>query len=298
MARQRRGVTVKVPASTSNLGSGFDTLGLALNLCSRVTVTRVNAEGVQIESSNAIPVDKAAVKMASAAATAFFSAAGVPAFGIAVSVHGNVPIARGVGFSATLRLGIVAALDALAGTQLGCQCLLDLGTSLEGHPDNISPSLLGGFTASGLVDGSVRCLRFPVNSRLKLVALFPNVQLRTDLARSVLPFQYSRADAVHGLNRSALITAAFASQSYEMLRGLFDDRVHQPSRERLLPQLSRVIRAGEKAGAIGGFLSGAGSGILCLALRKAEEVANAMRSALPEAEVRILRADNAGLKIE
>jgi homoserine kinase len=236
--------------------------------------------------------------MVTTAASAFFDASGIAPFGVAVSIKGNVPIARGVGFSATVRIGVVAALNALANAGLNHQELLNLGTALEGHPDNVSPALLGGFTVSGKVGETVRCQRFAVHRRLKIVALFPALQLRTDRARAILPEEYSKADATHSLNRAALITAAFASENYEALRGLFDDRIHQPYREKLLPQLSRVIRAGEKTGALGGFLSGAGSGIICLTLRNAQAVAQAMRGEWPDSETRILSADNSGLTIK
>jgi homoserine kinase len=169
---------------------------------------------------------------------------------------------------------------------------------LEGHPDNASPALFGGVTVSGRVGGEIRCLRFAVSSRLKLVTLIPPFGISTEAARQLLPKTYPRTDLAHALNRSALITAAFASRRYESLRGLFDDRVHQPHREALLPELSAVIQAGVAAGALGGFLSGSGSSIICLTLSRPEAVAKAMLGVLPKAEVWILDADNAGLKIE
>lgn len=223
-------------------------------------------------------------------------------------MHGNVPVARGLGFSATARLGMVAALNELSGAAWGRQQLLELVTFLEGHPDNASPAIFGGFTVSGMVGearsverGScqaVRCVRFAVKPELSLVTLIPRFKVNTEKARSLVPENFSRADAVHGLNRAALITAAFAAEAYDSLRGLFDDRIHQPHRETLIPQLSRVIRAGEAAGAIGGFLSGSGSAIICLSLREPQAVAKAMRKELPDSETEILVPDNQGFQIE
>src|SRR5204863_4341300 len=120
-------------------------------------------------------------------------------------------------------------------------------------PDNASPSIFGGFTVSGFVDGRVRCLRFPVSPRARFVTLIPRFKIRTRRARALMPKDYSRAAAAHALNRAALITAAFASGDWEALRGVFDDCFHQPYRERLIPQLSRVVGAGERAGSVGGF---------------------------------------------
>jgi homoserine kinase len=202
-----------------------------------------------------------------------------------------------LGASATVRVGLLAGLDALAGTRLPRRQLLQMATRLEGHPDNASPAIFGGFTVSGAVDGEVRCLSFPVSSKLKCVTLIPHFGISTEEARQLLPVSYSKADTAHALNRSALISAAMAGGHYKELRGVFDDRVHQPYRAKLIPPLAKVVRAGERAGALGGFLSGSGSGILCLTLENAEAVARAMQRILPDSVMKILTADNRGFQI-
>lgn len=296
MSARKTRVTVVVPASTSNLGSGFDTLGLALKLYNTIEVRKVATEGTRIVSPLADEDRDIANAMVSEAAEKFFSATECKRFGIEVGIDGKVPVARGVGYSATVRLGVIAGLNALTGEPFDREELLQLGTELEGHPDNISPALFGGFTASGKVGNSVRCLQFPVSLRLQIVALFPPFKLSTQKAREVLPQTYSKEEAVKALNRSALITAAFASKDYEALRCLFDDVLHQPYREPLVPGLQAVIRAGEKAGALGGFLSGAGSGIICLTLTRQRAVAAAMGQVIPHSKVSILGVDNSGVK--
>ena len=289
-------VTVRIPGSTSNLGSGFDTLGLAVRLYNRVQVTRVEGQGVRVLSA----LREGPAQNISAAlkegAELFFRRVDKPGFGVEFSLSGDVPFGRGLGASATARLGLIAALNKLSAANLTREELLDIVTALEGHPDNASPALFGGFTVSGKVDGRVRCLHFPVNAKIKLVTLIPNFVIETEDARKLVPAMFSRADTAHSLNRSALISAAFASGNYEQLRGLFDDRLHQPYREKLLPQLSAVIRAGEQAGAIGGWLSGSGSAIICMTLEKAEQVGQAMQRELPECEIKILTADNEGFR--
>jgi homoserine kinase len=287
-------VTAVVPCSTSNLGSGFDTLGLALALHNRITVTRLSENTVRVLSPNAQGADKFCVECAET----FFRITGTPAFGIEIACHGEVPVARGLGFSSTLRTGIVAALNEIAGTKLSRQEMLDIVTGLEGHPDNASPAMLGGFTVSGIFRGATRCLRFDADPALKAVTLIPEFPVRTREARELLPKEFLKADTAHALNRSALIVAAFASKNYEALRGVFDDRFHQPYRLKLVPQLDRVIAAGVAAGAIGGFLSGSGSSIICLTVRNADEVATAMQSELPDSEVKILAPENEGLRVE
>jgi homoserine kinase len=290
-------VTVRVPASTSNLGSGFDTLGLAVRLYNSVRVTRVPGRGLDVVSHLPEPHRARLVPMLSEAARLFFQRTRKAAFAVDVSMSGDVPVGRGLGASATARLGVVAGLNGLSGAKLAPQALLEIVTELEGHPDNASPAIFGGFTISGRIGQGVRCLRFPVNPKLKLVTLFPRFEMRTDEARRLLPSAYSKADTAHALNRAALITAAFAGGRYEALRGVFDDRMHQPYREPLIPQLARVIRAGEKAGALGGFLSGAGSAIICLTLERPDAVARAMRRQMPESDVRVLTPDNQGFSV-
>jgi len=290
-------VSVTVPCSTSNLGSGFDTLGLALNLHTRVTLTRANGSGIELRSAGS-PVPKGAEELCAKATNTFFEASAIPPFGIAVSVSGDVPVARGLGFSSTVRAGIVAGLNELAATKLSQDELVQLVTKLEGHPDNASPAVLGGFTVSGMVDGKARCLRFDVDPGLKAVTLIPKFHVRTEEARELIPKHFTKADAAHALNRSALIVAAFAAKNYEGLRGIFDDRFHQPHRLKLVPQLDRVIAAGVSAGAIGGFLSGSGSSIICLTLRNSQEVAAAMQAQLPDSEAKVLTPENDGLRVE
>jgi homoserine kinase len=282
-------VTLRVPASTSNLGSGFDTLGLALNLYNKVTVTKFSTS-----SSSSAPKQPPII---AEAARAFFRRATTSPFRFEVSITGNIPMARGLGASGALRTAIVAGLNQLSSAKLPTQTLLEIITDLEGHPDNASPALLGGCTVSGRVGKEVRCLRFAVSPKLKIITLIPNFRVETEEARRLIPQTFSKADTAHSLNRAALITAAFAAKNYEALRGLFDDRLHQPHRLPLVPQLNSVIRAGEKAGAIGGFLSGSGSAIICLTLENPQAVAKAMNRHLPGSEVLILQSDNRGLQV-
>jgi homoserine kinase len=283
-----KSVTVRVPASTSNLGSGFDTLGLAVNLYNKITLTHVTSK---TKSHDLPPIVAEAAKL-------FFKRAKISPLHFEIEVTGTIPIARGLGASGALRAATVAGLNELTNARLPRQTILEIITDLEGHPDNASPALLGGCTVSGRVGKEVRCLRFPVSPKLRIITLIPNFRVETEEARRLIPQTFSKADTAHSLNRAALIAAAFAVKDYEALRGLFDDRLHQPHRLPLVPQLNAVIRAGEKAGAIGGFLSGSGSAIICLALDHAAQIATAMKRVLPAGEVLILRADNKGLTVE
>lgn len=289
--------TARVPASTSNLGPGFDALGLALNLYNNATVTRRDGKGARIVSSIADKDRDGATAMVNESAKAFFRRSKTKSFGFDLSLSGDAPIARGLGSSVTVRLGCVAGLNAIAGGPLDRQALLEIVSALEGHPDNAAPATFGGFTVAGLVGKEVRCLAFKVSPKLKFATLIPDFEISTPEARKLVPQNFSKADTVHNVNRASLISAAFATGQIEALRGCFDDRIHQPYRQKLIPELSRVIRAGEKAGAIGGWLSGSGSTIMCVTLADPEKVAKAMNRVMPGAKSLVLAADNGGLTL-
>jgi homoserine kinase len=287
MARNQ--ITVRVPATSANLGPGFDTLGIALSLYNRVTVTLGRSD----DSLN---------EMMRGAAAAFFRAAKRKPLPVSVRVRGDVPISRGLGSSVTVRLGVVAGLNKLLGEPLSTERLLEVVTELEGHPDNAAPALLGGFVASGMIGSEVRTCRIAVPPKLKFVAIIPHIEIETAKARQVLPARVTLHDAVSNVNRVALIVGAFANRDYTNLRGVFWDNFHQPYRQGLLPPLFDVIRAGETAGALGGWLSGSGSTILCMTIRDAGRVAAAMKRVLDrrriESVARVLTATNRGVKFD
>ena len=289
--------SVRIPGTTANLGSGFDTLGLAVAIYNRATVRRRSDRRVEITSPIAEDARAGALAMLEEAAAAFFKKTRAPRFGVDLHLSGDVPIARGLGSSVTARLGCVAGLNALAGSPLDRQGLLEVVAALEGHPDNAAPAVFGGFTAAGFVGSDVRCIRVPLPSRIRLVTLIPDFEVSTPEARKRVPQTFSKADTIHILNRASLVTAAFATGRLESLRGCFDDRIHQPYRAPLIPGMDAILAAGVKAGAIGGWLSGSGSTLMCLALDNSEAVATAMQRKMPKAAVHILKPDNAGLKV-
>jgi homoserine kinase len=296
MTRSVPSATVRVPATTANLGPGFDTLGVALQLYNHVRLSPNGTSAMRLVSAIDDAARLGAATMIDEAADLFFKCCAARRFGCDVSLAGDVPPARGLGSSVTVRLGVVAGLNALANAGLSRQQFLDIVTTLEGHPDNAAPATFGGFTAAGRVDDVVRCLAFPVPPRARFVALIPRFEVKTHEARTLVPDSISRVDTVHNLNRAALVTAAFAAGNLNALRGLFEDRIHQPYRRKLIPQLHAVIRAGECAGAVGGWLSGSGSTIICLTQRHAREVGRAMQLELPDSDIRILHADARGVQ--
>jgi len=274
-------ITLRVPATTANLGPGYDCLGVALRIYNRITVQK---------GRPAAKPHPMAVK----AASRFFEIAEVAPFDFDWSITGDVPRSRGLGSSVTVRLGILHGLNELAGDILEREELFLLCAELEGHPDNAAPAEFGGFTVASL-DG---CLSFEVSPDLSFVLLIPDFEISTPAARKVLPHDIQHDLAVTCAGNAARITAAFACGQYEALRGMFDDYLHQPFRQPLIPFLSDVINAGEEAGALGGFLSGSGSTIACVTLENPERVATAMLKASGVKAVTVVTsADKSGVKI-
>jgi homoserine kinase len=278
---KKQQITVRVPATTSNLGPGFDCLGVALQLYNFVTV--------------ALAEETSGDWMVRQAARLFFKTIRDKPFPFACTIEGEVPRSRGLGSSVTVRLGVLHGLNEFFDRPLKGEQLFGLCAELEGHPDNAAPAAFGGF----VVARHNRHQKFKVDPRLHFVLLIPPFEVKTAEARAVLPNEISRQGAVESCGNACAITAAFASRNYEHLEGVLSDHLHQPFRAKFVPFLDRVVTAGEQAGALGGFLSGSGSTIACLTLREPEKVAAAMReaSALPEAETRIVAADNDGARV-
>jgi homoserine kinase len=275
-------VTLRIPASTSNLGPGFDCLGVALRIHNSVTVSRAT------EREPLAPI-------AAEAADLFFRRSKRQHFAFSCSTKEKIPRSRGLGSSATIRLGILHGLNELTRRPLDRLSIFQLCAELEGHPDNAAPSSFGGFT----VARGKNVQRFQVSSRLKFVLLIPDNEIRTSAARKILPEEIPHPNAIASAGNACAITAAFASGNYENLRGAFIDHFHQPFRARLIPFLPRVIAAAEKADALGAFLSGSGSTICAVTLRNPRKVAAAMKRAAgsTSTEIIITTANNRGVQI-
>jgi homoserine kinase len=289
-------VTVRVPASTSNIGPGYDCLGVALRLYNRITVSRGN-----MSRTSHPPI-------VSDAAERFFNEIRRSAFSFSCSIVERIPRCRGLGSSATIRLGVLLGLNRLVGDPLDRLTLFRLCAELEGHPDNSAPASFGGFTvvqssrrrvpAPGKRSACATVQRFEVALRLFFVVLVPELEIETTRARRILPSRISRIAAVENCANACAITASFASRDYEKMRGNFSDYLHQPFRAKLVRFLPRVIAAAEGAGALGAFLSGSGSAIAAVALEAPKQIAAAMsRAASVPARTIITHADNRGAQI-
>ncbi len=290
--------TFRVPASTTNLGPGFDCLGIALGAANLVTVEALTEDGVQAPGA----ADPGLAVLAAGVRDACAERWGRPLPGLSVRIAGDVPIARGMGSSSTILLGVAAACAALAGRPQDKHELMTIAAALEGHPDNVAAACLGGFTLVAELPGGLRCARFDVPADLVAVVAIPPFEVKTSAARAILPRELSRAEAVQGWQRTALITAALAAGRAGDLRGLFDDAWHERHRAALNPGLAEARAAAAGAGAIGTIISGSGSTVLSFALRSdsaavASAVTASYRVRGVAAEVRTLAFDNRGLSL-
>lgn len=295
-------VTVRVPGSTSNCGAGFDTLGLALQIYNRVTVRRADGGG-----ATAIrPEDARGQAMVESTAAAFFESAKLTPFGFAYQIDGEVPPARGLGSSMTVIGGVLGGLNSLSGAGLTTHRLVEIATALEGHPDNASAAILGGFCVARCDPATNRYLgvvRIEIPDDLVFVVASPSVEVLTKESRGALPDTLPYFHAVRSINSATFIVAALATRDYAQLRYAVSDFMHEPYRLPRIPGGRAAIDAGVGSGALTGWLSGSGSSVLCLAERGNENaIAAAMRGAFATesiaCELRVLIADNGGLKIE
>jgi homoserine kinase len=291
-----------VPASTANLGSGFDTLGLALTLYNEVELTD-EGEGVQllVEGEGSVVLEKAGSRnLVLRAIQATLEEFGVRPVGLRVRQLNRIPLRRGLGSSAAACLGGIAAAARMAGVELSTDEILARALPFEGHPDNITPALLGGLTVSAIVEGRVVSARVRVPKHLKALVVIPTLEIATKRAREVLPQQVPHQDAVFNLNRLALLLAGLTMDRLELLAAGTEDRLHQPYRAALLPGMETILEEGRRAGALATFLSGAGSSLLALINSYNDEVGRRMgerwrREFGIENHVRLLEIDRHGL---
>ncbi len=295
-------VRVLVPGSTANLGPGFDCLGLALELYVRVTVAPGGAGSVRAlgEGAAEIPADE--TNLVCRALRACFQRAGESLPPLDVSIENGIPVARGLGSSAAAVVAGLVAANALLGDALGNGDLLALGAAIEGHPDNIAPSLLGGCTlVVPHCDGFLPA-RIPLPPGLEAVVFVPEARLSTEAARRALPERVPLRDAVFNAGRVALLVLAMTSGRRDLLGPATEDRLHQPYREPLVPGMAVLCEAAREAGAAGAFLSGAGPSILALTWGRSAAVAAAMAAAAKRAAVPgrtiITRPSFAGARVE
>ncbi len=261
-------VCVRVPASSANLGPGFDTIGIALEMYLWVEMepaekTEINFVGDRLQG---LPTDK--TNLIFQVAQQIFQVAGVEIPELKISVCSEIPLTRGLGSSASAIVAGMVAANALLGEKaLPKLEIFRLATALEDHPDNVGPSIFGGIIVAAWDGSEVHHIQLNVPSDLKVLAVVPHFQLATEVARNILPIQYSRKDAVYNISHASLLATALATGDLDKLKYAMRDRLHEPYRERIIPGLYPVKFDATDHGALGVALSGAGPTILAFADR-------------------------------
>jgi len=287
-------VLLRVPATSANLGPGFDCLGLALDLWAQFTL--------ETHDAPVPPPDNPLLGMVLAAAEAYYAAAGVEAPpGLSIDWQGGFPVARGLGASAAARAAGLVGANVLAGEPLSLEELLPLGAYLESHADNMAPALLGGLQVAVWEGQRVTHTSVPVPPQLRVVLLVPDRKMPTRESRRLLPQEVSRQDAVYNVGRAALLVAALSAGRLDLLDTATGDRLHQPARSKLLPGMEQIMASARQAGALCAYLSGGGSTISAWTVQNEQQIAQAMLGAAQSAgnsgETIITRPSESGAEI-
>jgi homoserine kinase len=257
-------VRVRIPASTANLGPGFDTLGMALELYAWMDMgiaesTIIHLHGDQMRS---VATDKK--NLVYRVAQQVFAAAGVNYPELEISMYSEIPLTRGLGSSASAIIGGMYAANALIGNKLSNDELFQLATRIEDHPDNVGASLYGGIVVAFWNGQRAESIRIQPHERLDVLVAIPDFYLATEKARNVLPKQVSMKDAVFNVSHSSLLVAALCSGNLPAIRLAMKDALHQPYRCALIPGMDIILRDADQHGALGVALSGAGPTLLAL----------------------------------
>lgn len=306
-AMSAKSFEVCLPASTSNLGPGFDCFGLALKLyltvrCSIASKAkepcRVRTTGAK--ENRALPRNASNLIYRAMAFAARREAVELPP--IDMIVNNEIPLASGLGSSAAAIVAGIKLSGLIGDRELSDDAIKNYATEFEGHPDNVTATLCGGFVASCVRnDGSVVTTRFDWPAHIRVIVVSPRSQLPTHVARAALPRSISRADAVHNLQRTAVFIAALSQQRYDLFWEATRDRLHQPRRESLVPGLAEALALPPMPGLLGVALSGAGPSIVALVDANEKQIgnkiANCFRTHEIQSTVRVLDVDNEGCRV-
>ena len=253
-------VTVRVPATTANLGPGFDAFGCALSLYTDVTFEETDC-GLEITGC---PEEFTGPdNLAYVSYCAVLASLSEEIRGIKIHIESQIPVCRGLGSSAALLVAGAMGANVLRGNKLSTQGLLNITNAMEGHPDNLAPAFYGGLTASMVDNGLPVTVNFPLHPDWEFLALVPDFNLPTTLARSVLPTEYSRADAVYNISHGAMVLKALELGDEKLLRNAMQDRIHQPYRKSMIADYDKIESLIRTTGAAF-CISGAGPTLLCI----------------------------------
>lgn len=302
---ERQQIHVQVPATSANLGSGFDAVGIALNYFNEIFFTETDEDCISIEIEGlgkkeiprAFSDNMATQAMARAAER---NGRTLPKGG-RVKLVNRIPPGRGMGSSSSAIIGGILIGDALTGFQMSKEEMLSLATEIEGHPDNVAPALLGGLTISIMDGGKTMTNIVSVGDDLSFITVSPDVEVFTEDARAVLPKDIAYKDAVFNVSRVSFLVSSLVTKQYDRLKYGLQDKLHVPYRIGLIPGGEAVLQAAEDAGALGATISGSGSTLIAFAVKNEQAIMEAMMNEFKrrgiDSEGHILKCWNEGAQI-
>jgi len=256
-------IRVKVPATSANLGPGFDSMGLCLGLYSEIEITETE-NGIEIYqegfNKKSCPPERNLVYRAM---DAVFNETGRRPSGVKIEIKSNIPATRGLGSSAACIIGGMVGANAMYGL-LGPSEILALASKMEHHPDNVVPCLVGGFAVSYFDGKKVTYSKMALSDEISLAVIYPDSKLSTGKARTTLPYKISHRDAAYNAAHAALLVSAIAGKKYHLLREAMNDKLHQPYRKQMIPDMDEIFALYDEAGAYGAYLSGSGPSIAAI----------------------------------
>ena len=293
-------VTVRVPATTANLGPGFDCLGMALDLWNVIRAEVGSSEfSISGEGASTLPCNEDNLVLRSLRLV--YEECGAPFPGVGLSCTNQIPLGRGLGSSSAAAVGGLVVGNELCGRPLSDEDLLELAARVEGHPDNAAPALLGGCQIVVRDGERLVTSRVSIPEELQAVIFIPDVPMPTQQARDLLPAAVGREDAVYNIGRVALLVKALSTGDTRQLAIATEDRLHQPARQTIFPAMKNIFRAALGAGARGVFLSGAGSSVLAICSERGFTVGYEMADAASKSgisgTVKVTRPSNQGAHV-
>ncbi|MFA5576581.1 MAG: homoserine kinase [Tissierellaceae bacterium] len=292
-------IRIRVPATSANLGPGFDALGLSLKLYNSFEIEEIEKGLIITGVDKSLANEYNLVYMSMQRA---FEKIGYRPRGIKIHMDAQIPMSRGLGSSAACIIGGVMGANTLVGERLTTDEILDLATEIEGHPDNVAPALLGGLVVSIAEEGRTIYNKLDIAKGLKFVALIPDFSLSTKRAREVLPDKIAFKDGTSNLARVSMLLTALANGKFHLLEYALKDSLHQPYRGRLIPDFFDIMDKNRELGALGSYLSGAGPTIMAVVGEGDSEFTHEIKKYLGTLDngwtVKELELDSLGSRVE
>ena len=302
LPNKERGIRIKVPATSANLGPGFDALGLALDFWNETVITPAQDFFIKAlgEGEDRITSGKNNLIIRAAQKLALRAEKDLPPFH--AECVNRIPLSSGLGSSAAAVVTGLLAGNALLGNHFSSEEILNIASDIEGHPDNVAPALVGGLVVSTMNGNQVIARQIPVGMDVHITIALPDFYLPTKQARAALPKKTSIKNAVHNISRTVLVTEAFRSGDLSLLGEAMTDKLHQPYRLRLIPGATSAMEAAKEAGASAVALSGAGPSVIAFSSKAESRVGESMKRAFKEmgleARVFNLRVSSSGAGIQ